>query len=460
MQDQYDLVVIGAGPSGLNAASTAAENGLEVILVDEQEMPGGQIYRNVTSPKAPDRFLQADDRKTGQAIVARFFNSGADYLPNSLVWFAEPGRILCSCHNRTREIRGQYLVVATGAMERPVPFTGWTLPGVMGAGAGDILHKDAGLFPKGPVVIAGNGPLIPLAGSHLISGGVDVAAVIDTAPAANMIASITGLPGTLRDIPFMLKGAGMMKTLLFSKTPVIRNAKQIQALGNGRLERVKAVSAKSVREFNASTLLVHQGVIPRTHFTRMMGLAHEWDPVQRYWYPRTNARGKSSMERVYVAGDTAFVHGAQASACKGSMAGIDVALKLNMIGYDEAKSQWAGVEKEMAKALAPRRFADRWFAPAPDLYDVDDQVMVCRCEGVKAKDIREAVAQGCHQADEIKIRTRCGMGPCQGRMCGPALAEISALALDCPVPDMGALNIRPPVRPIPFAQISALAKTG
>ena len=457
MQDQWDLVVVGAGPSGLCAASAAAENGLEVLLVDEQEMPGGQIYRKLGAANADQRFLQAEDRKAGTAIIQRFFNSGAEYQPNTTVWFAEPGRILCSYEGKAQEIRGQYLVVGTGAMERPVPFPGWTLPGVMGAGASDILHKDAGLPPQGPVVIAGNGPLIPLVASHLIAQKVEIAAILDTSPLPNKLTSAIHIPLALADTPFLLKGAKMMAKVILSKTRMISGIKGITAQGDGKLERVMAVSDKKNYDFRAATLLVHNGVIPRTHFSRMMGMDHAWDVRQRYWYPLVDKNGKSSLDKVYVVGDTAFVHGAQASACKGSLAGIDIARSLNMISTAEARVQRRRVNREMFKALAPRKFADAWFAPAKTLYDVEDETLVCRCEGVRAGDIRRAVAEGCHEVNDIKIRTRCGMGPCQGRMCGPALAEIAAIALEREVPNVGVLNIRPPLRPTPFGQMASLA---
>ncbi|MCG8567375.1 MAG: NAD(P)/FAD-dependent oxidoreductase, partial [Desulfobacterales bacterium] len=220
MQDQWDLIVVGAGPSGLNAAAAAAENGLEVLLVDEQDMPGGQIYRKLPAKHAERRFLSAEDRKNGLAVIQRFTRSGAAYQPNTTVWFAEPGRVLCSHNNQTKELKAHYLVVATGAMERPVPFTGWTLPGVMGAGASDILQKDAGVTPKGPVVIAGNGPLIPLVASHLVAQKVDIAAILDTRPLCNAVDAAPALPRALQDIPFLLKGAKMVARVKVSDTPM------------------------------------------------------------------------------------------------------------------------------------------------------------------------------------------------------------------------------------------------
>jgi len=453
MQHQWDLIVIGGGPSGLNAASTAAENGLEVMLIDEQKTPGGQIYRKLSVVTAENRFLQADDRKTGLDIINRFFKSGAHYAPETIIWFAEPGRTICSHKGKSREIKSQYMVVATGAMERPVPFAGWTLPGVMGAGASDILYKDASVTPPGPVVIAGNGPLIPLVSSHLLSLGVEIAAILDMAPFTKRLTSLGALPRAMKDMPFLLKGAGMMKKLYLSKIPIVHGVTQIAAHGNQKLASVSCITPRKTLEFEVATLLFHHGVIPRTHMSRMLRLEHAWDSQQRYWYPKTDDRGMSSNEKIYVIGDNAFVHGADVSALKGIIAGIEVSLRLNMISNAEASNQYHAVDKNMNKLLAPRAFVDNWFAPDPKLYKVDDDVIVCRCERVRAGDIRMAVEQGCHEVNEIKIRTRCGMGNCQGRMCGPAVAEIAAEALGTEVPQVGSLKIRPPVRPIPFGQI-------
>ena len=133
---------------------------------------------------------------------------------------------------------------------------------------------------------------------------------------------------------------------------------------------------------------------------------------------------------------------------KGELAGIDAVAKLKVLSEAEVEDKSLYVKARLRKALAPRSFVDAYFAPGPDIYNVGDDVMVCRCEGVSAKDIRQAVAEGCHDVNEIKIRTRCGMGPCQGRMCGPAAAEIAAAALGAETSALGALNIRPPVRPI------------
>jgi bacterioferritin-associated ferredoxin len=361
--------------------------------------------------------------------------------------------VICRENDRSREIRTQILVVATGAMERPVPFTGWSLPGVMGAGAADILFKSAGVAPQGPVVLAGNGPLIPLVGSHLLALGVEIAALLDTSPFTNKLASVRHMPAAMRDLPFLWKGVKMLKALVTGKVPIVRGVRDITAVGHNRVEQIRYRTLAKQHQIEADALLFHEGVIPRTHVSRMLKLDHAWNRIQRYWYPVCNENGHSSKHGIYVVGDGASVHGAAASALKGELAGIDAAAKLKVLSEAEVEEKKSYVKARLRKALAPRSFVDAYFAPGPDIYNVGDDVMVCRCEGVSAKDIRQAVAEGCHDVNEIKIRTRCGMGPCQGRMCGPASAEIGAAALDTAPSTLNALNIRPPVRPIPFRDI-------
>jgi thioredoxin reductase/bacterioferritin-associated ferredoxin len=453
MQQQYDLLVIGAGPAGLSAASAAAENGLDVVLLDEQELPGGQIYRSVSGKNSSKNFLSKEDRNDGLELVGRFNKSGALYLPKTTVWDAEPGRVLCSTEGTAREIKAQCIIVATGAMERPVPFPGWTTPGVMSAGSADLLYKSAGMVPPGPVEIAGNGPLIPLVTNHLTELGVEIAGVLDTSPIQNKAISMLHMPQALVDIPFLLKGLKMVVNMFRSGVKQYMGASDIKAEGDGQLKRVTFNHGGKTKTLEAATLLVHEGMLPRTHVSRMLQLEHEWDKTQRYWYAKTDKFGRSSKDSIYVVGDGQKVHGVYAAAAKGELAGLDVARRIKRLCKRAAQLQIKPVEKRLFKALAPRGFVDAFFAPKKGLFNIADNVLVCRCEGVTAGDIRQAVKEGCHDVNEIKLRTRCGMGPCQGRMCGPALAEIAAEALGSEVSNVGALNIRPPIRPITVREL-------
>lgn len=289
MSRQWDALVIGAGPAGLRAASGIAESGLEVVLVDEQAFPGGQIYRHVTAPGAEERFAEAADYRDGTELVRRFRRSGAEYLPETTVWFLEQDRILASRGGEVLDLRARNVIIAVGAMERPVPFRGWTLPGVMNAGAGDILLKTAGLLPETPVVLAGSGPLLYLVASHLIRKGHPLAAVLDQTPPSNMLKAAPHLPAGLLGLPLLLRGLSMLNDVRKSGTPVYRDVSGIEAQGADRLERVSFFSKGTAHTLEAATLLYHGGVIPRTHMANALDLPHHWDAP----WPATAAAGRS-----------------------------------------------------------------------------------------------------------------------------------------------------------------------
>lgn len=461
MQTQWDVIVIGAGPSGMSAASMAAKIGLHVLVVDDQPSPGGQVYKNITGKQSRQRFHE-DEFSDGTAVVTGFFHqTGICYCPNTVVWFIEKGRILCSMEGKKREFKGIHIVVATGAMERPVPFKGWTLPGVMTAGSADLLHKSAGTLPHGPVILAGNGPLLEKIQMSLYQLGVDIAAVADMGTMTRKAASIIHIPKALKDLPFLMKGAVMKKKNFFSTVKKITHVHRIEARGMDGFERaVFSTKGGKSSQVAGKTLLYHHGVIPRTHITRILNIEHAWNHRQRYWYPRTDKYGRTNVSGIHVVGDGAFVHGAAVSVCKGKLAALDIALQIGCISMEERTALEREILGRYRQSLSPRDFIDGWFAPSKEIFQVDDDVLVCRCEGVRAGDIRNAVAEGCLDVNDIKIRTRCGMGPCQGRMCGPGLSEIAADTLGVSPGSMAPLKPRPPIRPIPFGEVCSFAEEG
>ena len=270
MNNRTDLVVIGAGPAGLAAACSARDCGLDVTLVDEQPAPGGQLFRNVESPLV-QALLDPKERTAGLDLVGRFRASGAICRLGTTVWGLEPHRIFCTANGRAERLSASCIIVAPGGMERPVPFPGWTLPGVMGAGGADILLRSGGTLAPGtadrdgPVVLVGNGPLLLLLAGHLIDAGVRIAAWLDTGRWLPRILSAGLVPVALLDIPYFGKGLSMALRVLRSATPIIRNVTSIRAEGTDRLERVIYEAGGKTREIAASVLLRHEGIIPRPH---------------------------------------------------------------------------------------------------------------------------------------------------------------------------------------------------
>ncbi len=454
----WDIIIVGAGPAGLSAATTASDLGLDVLVLDEQPSPGGQLYRNIERVEQKTLKTLGPDYSNGLKLVEDFRKSSAHYQGGAIVWNIESDGSVCfSYDGQSTQIRGKHVIVAIGATERPVPFPGWSLPGVMGAGAIDANFKSSGTIPDGPVVLGGSGPLLLLVIGHLASLGVEISAVLDTTPNSNMLSALPLLPGALRRTDYLLKGVGMLLNLKRSGIKYHKNVSGFKADGSGQLESVSFTQKGSSHQIESGFFLVHEGVVPRCDFTQLLGLKHKWDPVQRFWYPQTNTFGATEYEKIYVAGDGAFVHGGIPAILKGSLAVLDVAEKLHVLPASEKGDTIPRLEKELSAELAPRPFVDGLYKPRKVLYSVSDETLVCRCEEVTAGDIRQAVREGCREPNEIKALTRCGMGHCQGRMCGVALTEIVADELKIEPHVLQPLNIRAPVRNLLLSELAEVS---
>ena len=336
-------------------------------------------------------------------------------------------------------------------MERPVPFPGWTLPGVMGAGGADILLRSGGTLSadkNAPVVLAGNGPLLLLLAGHLLEAGVPIAAWLDTGWWSRRIMAAGLMPAGVLDMPYVAKGMKMALRVLKGKVPIIRNVTNIRAVGSDHLEKVVYDAGGKTHEINASTLLRHEGIIPRTHILNSLNAKHAWDGVQRYWHPVVDENGRTSVDGISIAGDGTYVHGGDASMLKGTIAGVAIARRLGVISEAEAAYRSGPARRRLRAMRIARGFLRYVFAPNPAIFNVPDETLVCRCECVTAGDIRKAVAEGFRDVNEVKRFTRCGMGQCQGRMCGPALAEITAAAQSKEPDAVGCLQVRQPFRPV------------
>lgn len=464
LAEHYDIAIVGAGPAGLAAAARAAELGLSVLLADENPALGGQIYRAITTTPVADKSVLGEDYWKGGALVTRLERTSAAYAPGCSVWSVAPDEaggfeLGLSLGGQARLVGAGQVILATGAQERPFPIPGWTLPGVMTAGAAQIALKSSGLVPSGRTVIAGCGPLLYLLAGQLAAAGANIVAVLDTTPRRNWLSALSALPDFLRS-PYLAKGLKLM-TQARRKLPFKTGVTALAAEGADKVTGVSVTRGGRTETIACDALLLHQGVIPGINLSNAAGCAQHFDPEQHCWTPTVDEWFGSSIPGIAIAGDGAGIGGAESAALRGEIAALDAVRRLGRISEAQRNEKAAPTQAELARSLRGRRFLDLLYRPAETfLAPPADDTIVCRCEEVTAGQIRDAASRlGVTGPNQMKAFLRCGMGPCQGRLCGPTVVELIAQVNGVSPADTGYYRLRPPVKPVTLAELAALPPT-
>ncbi|TCP44216.1 NAD(P)/FAD-dependent oxidoreductase [Rhodovulum marinum] len=453
--DEVDLLILGAGPAGMAAAAEAASAGLSVALLDEQARPGGQIYRDVTEvPKARAAIL-GPEYTAGRRLADAITTPRIRPIPGATVWKLDPDRTVAySVDGQAAQIRGHRLLIATGALERPVPIPGWTLPGVMTAGAAQILLKQSGVVPR-RAVIAGCGPLVYLIGAQMVRAGTPPLALVETQTRGDFMAALPHLGGALKGWRAMAKGLGWIAELKRAGVPRHTGARDLAVEGEGRAQAL-SFTTRSRQRIDCDTVLLHEGVVPNTQATRSLGLPHRWDAGQHCFVPDHDRWGETALPGIYVAGDGAGIGGALAAELAGRLVGLHAAAALGRWEQAERDRLAVPLFAALARERAARPFLDAAYPPSPQSRAPADATIVCRCEEVTAGDIRRYARLGCTGPNQAKAFGRAGMGPCQGRYCGLTVTSILAESNGKSPQETGYYRIRPPLKPVTLGELAAM----
>lgn len=456
----FDLAVVGAGPAGITAALEATALGLRCVLLDEQSAPGGQVYRNAEqAAHGPAAAALGESFGKGVELAKALRASSADYRPGAVVWHvetdAEPFALWYLRDDRVQEVRARRVILAGGAMERPVPVPGWTLPGVMTVGALQILLKSAAMTPLVPTVLVGSGPLVYLTAVQHAAAGGEIAAVLLTDDPRRRPAAIRHFPAFAGSGTF-LPGLRLLRAFRALGCPVVRDVAEVEILGDNCATGLRyRTGAGRTGEVAAGLVGLHEGVIPNTNLARALGCEHCWDDGQQAFRPVLDEWSNSSVAGVQVTGDGGGIAGADACVPAGRLAAMETARALGRITGAERDSRATVPLRALRRALRARPFIDALYAPRLAGGRVADGTVICRCEEVTAGDLRQAVAQGAQGPNQAKAFLRCGMGPCQGRLCGPTVSRLIADARGVPVADVGYFRLRPPIKPVPLRSFAA-----
>lgn len=459
MMTKHDLAVIGAGPAGMAAAAQAAELGLSVTVLDEQARPGGQIYRDVGRVASLRGDILGKDYTYGAALTAGLRHDAIDHISGAVVWAIEDGfRISYTKDVRGAQVAADRVLLATGALERPMPLPGWTLPGVMTAGAGQILLKQSGVLAQNAVLV-GCGPLLYLIAAQMVRAGTPPAAMVETQTRSDIVRAARHVGGALRGWPYLLKGLKMLAEITRAGVPRYTGATDIAIEGSDKAEAVTFTKGGRTHSIGCDTVFLHHGVVPNTQAARSLGVSHTWDTGQSCFVPSADDWGESDVPGVFIAGDGTGIGGAKAAEATGRLAALKAAEDLGRLTVSQRDQHATPLRTALARELAARPFLDRAYPPYAQAVSPADATVICRCEEVTAGDIRGYAKLGCLGPNQTKAFGRAGMGPCQGRYCGLTVTALLAEANRRTPDETGYYRIRPPLKPVTLGELAAMEQT-
>jgi NADPH-dependent 2,4-dienoyl-CoA reductase/sulfur reductase-like enzyme len=411
---RFDVIVVGAGPAGIAAALAAADSGKSVGLIDDNPAAGGQIWRG--SQSAP--------RKSASSIwFNRLRKSAVQIIGGARVFHAANGELAAESDDSAIQITYGKLIIATGARELFLPFPGWTLPNVMGTGGLQALLKSGLEIAGKRVVIAGTGPLLLAVAAYARKCGAKVLGICEQTTRRRMV------------------GFGMKMLLVRGKAPeALRFAYDLRgiphwtdcwpvaAFGNRRVESVRISRQGLTSEIECDYLACGFHLIPNSELPRMCGCRLQQGFVQVDEYQQTSVAG------TFCAGEPTGIGGLELALAEGEIAGYAAT------NWEDRAKHLFAKRARYQKVVSILKDA---FPLRPELKNLArPDTLVCRCEDVPHVRL-------CEQSSwrAAKLHARCGMGPCQGRVCAPAAEFLFGWEID---------SVRPPVFPVRCSSLAAI----
>lgn len=460
-------VIVGAGPAGIAAARELLKHGSRVILFEEMSAPGGQYYRQHTTAHSVSRGSELDERASeGASALGQLVGDGVTVRCNTLAWGIFPGNQLAIYDgDQVDLVHADAIVLAPGAIEAVAAFPGWTLPGVMTAGGVQSLLTREAILAGQRFVVAGTGPLLLAVAVEINEAGGQVVAVVEGATTG---APLRHIHHFLRQMRRVQAGLDYRRTLERQGTEVLTGHTVLAARGDGQVSEVVVarinkdwqVVPGTELTFAVDALCLHYGFVASVELARMAGCEVAYAPERGGWYVSHDAGMRTTQPGIYVAGQAAGIGGADLAAATGRLAGLTVVHDLGKIDERTYASAVKDVQREINRAREFATVLNTVYRMAPAIADlITPDTTVCRCEEVAATEVEAAIQEGARTLNDVKRRTRCGMGRCQGRVCTPVLTTLLQRRAGVTPPEAELITARPPVKPIPLAALAALTET-
>jgi thioredoxin reductase len=461
-EETYDLLVAGGGPAGLAAVVEAAGAGLVVGIVDERPTFGGQIYKQPGLRVRDERALGRDHVR-GRRLIAAAEHAGARFMPRtSAVALRGDEVVLVEDGGHARSVTARRILLAPGAHDRPVVFPGWTLPGVLTAGAAQTMVKTQRVGPGERVLFAGSGPLALAFPAQLHHYGVNVVAALEAGPPPRP-RDLLALAAAARGNASLLRDAlGYRAELLRARVPLRYGRIVVRAQGRHRVEAVVHAAVDgdwrvvpgTEERVEVDTLCVGYGFFPSVELMRVAGCELRYDEdlggpvvVVDEWM-RTTAHGVSA------AGDGTGVEGSYVAVDEGRLAALGAAVDLGGLRPGTADARAEPIRRRLRAKRRFQRALRRMHRIGPGVYELaTPDTVVCRCEEVTRAELERAIDASA-DVNVVKGFTRAGMGLCQGRNCTRQVAALVAARHGRQLADVPPATARSPVRPVPIRAIA------
>ncbi|MGC6489267.1 MAG: FAD-dependent oxidoreductase [Planctomycetota bacterium] len=433
-----DVGVVGAGPGGMAAATRLAAAGLRVTVLDEGARAGGQIYRQLPEGVGDAAGIaEPPSHDHGHELIEGFEAASLTRVHGATVWDAKPGRLWFEHEGQSKLLRCDRLVLAPGAYDRCVPFPGWTLPGVVTAGALQVMVRGFGVVPGKRALVVGSGPLLLPTVTALLGAGVEVVAALE---ASSRWRALRAAPGVIGNAARRREAVWYMKQLWRHGVRLQWGWTVFACEGDGRVQRavIGRVDAGgrprrgTERTIEVDVVGAGFGLVPSTELGLRLGAASRYVPERGGHCLVVDEEQRTATPTVFAVGEICGIGGAEVASAEGALCAAAILREL----------RGAPLEPRLVRAArAERRAADtilRAFAPLPGLSDLArPDTVVCRCEDVTRLRAQEAASLHGDSMRAIKLGCRAGMGPCQARICGPSLQAMAtgdgARVMDRPV---------------------------
>jgi NADPH-dependent 2,4-dienoyl-CoA reductase/sulfur reductase-like enzyme len=471
--EHRDVAIVGAGPAGLGAAAVLRAHGLDVALIDEQPRAGGQILRQPPRTFSVESWLPGKlYERVKDALHAVDGRTDLDWrLSSSVLGILRPSAY------RTREQRSGHqlwiqgpsgcyflhaktVLVAAGCYERPLAFPGWTLPGVMGAGAIQGFVKSQQFVPGNRFLLVGSHPLQLVVADQLLAAGADVAAVVFTQRMQAALGALRRPRVLAQNSRQFLEAASILRRLRRARVPLILGASILRAEGVRSVERATlamlspdgALDAQRTRAIDCDRIGVCHGFLASSELARQAGADVHWREQEGGWLIRHDEWFESSVANLFVAGEVTGVAGADAALEKGRIAAIGILRTLGRIDSRQAMDLARSFRRRLARIDRFARALHDLSRPPQHLANqtMTAETILCRCESIRRAEFERELRDNPHVAssDAAKLLTRVGMGACQGRMCGDNAARTLAIMRGLTAADVGPFQAQPPVKPL------------